>query len=65
MSFSGIKKDEVTNESGMMDLHLNQIPNPVGMGRKQSPKEFTVRKSLLQAHQDWLMKLEELSFIMD
>lgn len=36
--FLGLRKDEITNESGMMHLHLNQIPNPVGMGRKPSLK---------------------------
>lgn len=52
MSFSGIKKDEITNESGMMHLHLNQIPNPVGMGRKPS-----LKGSLLESPCSRLMKI--------
>lgn len=52
MSFSGIKKDEITNEFGMMHLQLNQIPNPVGMGRKPS-----LKGSLLESPCSRLMKI--------
>lgn len=48
----------------MMHLHFSQLLNPLGTGRRQ-PLKVALRKHLLQAYQDWLMKFEELSFIMD